>query len=73
MLPLCIGMKAAGEVFYNVRIARKRGSCVAAFQQVMAEHAVLGNDMVEQLVEHLGVVNALSHKNGRLENVLINV
>ncbi|MNB96793.1 hypothetical protein D3C75_440060 [compost metagenome] len=70
---LGVGGVALGVVLVQAHIADQARACIAAFQQVVAEDAVLGQATLQCMLEGVDVIDALAHEGPFVEQVLVDV
>ncbi len=70
---LGVGGVAFGVILVQAHIADQARAGIAAFQQVVAEDAVLWQAALERMLEGFHVIDALAHERTFVEQVLIDV
>ncbi len=70
---LGVGGVAFGVVLVQSHVADQAGACIAAFQQVVAEDAILRQAALERMLERFDVIDALAHERAFVEQVLVDI
>ncbi|KAG0760927.1 hypothetical protein G6F22_019008 [Rhizopus arrhizus] len=68
-----IGRIAGGVAFEQLHIAQQAGTGVATLQQVVAQHAVVREAVLQRGLERVDVIDAFADEGPFLESVLIDV
>ena len=68
-----VGGVRRGVVLEQQHVAHQAGARHRALEQIVAEHAVLGQPPGGGLAEHIHVVDALAHERALVEDVLVEV